>query len=429
MDAAPDIPRRADGLVLGAAHAGETTRVASLPEGRHFEISSETAALLELIDGRRTLGEIAEALAMRNGDATAAGAAVGEGVGLGATTDGAVPAALDAEALRVLIERTLRPSGLAYLGEAPEGKQAPPSHMWLRRSLIPAETVRTLARALVPLFSRRLAAPLVAVAALAHVAFYLTGPQLELANGLFHFGLWWPPAVIFAVSLIVHELGHAAALMAGGERPGAIGAGFYYVCPVMFTDVDAAWRLSRRSRAVVDMGGIYVQLLFAALTIGVYAATRSGVAARAIALIDLGLIANLNPFLRMDGYWLLADLTGTRDLRGRTQALALGLFGVGEVRGDAGDGTGGAADTETPSRFIVVYTWASLAYFVAACGWLVVFAIPRLLVEMHALAGHGIERKALQAVGVLALVVIGAALWVGARSVVGALRTATRDDR
>jgi putative peptide zinc metalloprotease protein len=425
MDAAPDIPRRADGLVLGAAHAGETTRVASLPEGRHFEISSETAALLELIDGRRTLEEIADALAARNGEAPSPG-------------DGAASGALDAEALRVLIERTLRPTGLAYLGAAPAGRAAPPSHMWLRASLISAETVRALGRALVPLFSRRAAVPLVAAAVLAHVAFYLTSPQLELANGLLHFGLWWPPAAIFALSLIAHELGHAAALMSGGERPGAIGAGLYYVCPVMFTDVDAAWRLSRRSRAIVDMGGIYVQLLFAALTIGLYAATGSGIAARAVALMDLGLIANLNPFLRMDGYWLLADLTGTRDLRGRTRALALGLFGAGGAGGGATDaGSGGAEDAavaalgaERPSRFLVAYTWASLAYFVAACGWLVVYAIPRLVGEMHALAaGHGIGRTALLAVGVLALVVIVAALWVGARSVAGALRTAERDDR
>src|SRR5690349_15419972 len=117
MNDAPDIPRRADGLVLGAAHAGETTRVASLPEGRHFEISSETAALLELIDGQRTLEEIARALAAAHGTAAGDGAAH---VGGTAAGDGAAHAALDAEALRVLIERTLRPAGLAYLGDAPE---------------------------------------------------------------------------------------------------------------------------------------------------------------------------------------------------------------------------------------------------------------------------------------------------------------------
>ncbi len=362
-----------------------------LPSGRTFEVAPATARLLSLIDGQRDLEELAALLALSGGDALPAGA------------------------LREIIERSLVPAGLVGIDDVPPAGAAPRSSMWLRATLLRDAWVRRLAAALAPLFARPVAAALVAVALAAQAWFFLSHPRLELENGLIRLDLWWPPAAIFLLSNLVHELGHAAALMRFGEVPGAIGLGLYLIFPVLYTDVTRAWRLPRLDRAVVDVGGIYVQMLFAALVIAWYAVTHSGNAARAVLVMDLSLLANLNPFLRMDGYWLAADLSGTRELRRRAITLALGLFG----------GRGRDREGAAPSRFLIAYTWLSLIYFTGFGLWLALVAAPRLIAEMRIVAAREdasrLEIGALLALGVLALVAIGATLWVGGRSAATAL--------
>jgi putative peptide zinc metalloprotease protein len=389
MHATRAVPRRAEGLEIGEHHPGESDVVVQLASGRHFEVSKEAARLLSLIDGRRDLEELAKLLAASGGEALAPGA------------------------LREILERTLVPAGLVGMEDAPPSGPAPPSSMWLRTTLLRDAWVRRIAPVLVPLFMRQVATAVVAAALAAHAWFFLSHPRLELENGLIRFDLWWPPAAVFLLSNLVHELGHAAALMRFGQVPGPIGLGLYLIFPVLYTDVNRAWRLPRLQRAVVDAGGIYVQMLFAALVIAWYAATHSGVAARAVLIMDLSLLANLNPFLRMDGYWLAADLSNTRELRRRAITLALGLFGRRSRQIDA------------PSRFLVAYTWLSLIYFTAFAGWLALVAAPQLIAEMRLVAAREgasrLEIGALLAFGALALLAIGATLWVGGRSAASAL--------
>jgi len=389
MDATRAVPRPAEGLEIGEQHPGESGVVVQLASGRHFELSPEAARLLSLIDGRRDLEQLAALLAASGGDALAPGA------------------------LREVIERTLVPVGLVGIDAAPDAGPAPRSALWLRTTLLRAGGVRRLAPTLVPLFTRHAATALVAAALAAQAWFFSSHPRLELEDGLIRFDLWWPPSLVFLLSNLVHELGHAAALMGFGQAPGAIGLGLYLIFPVLYTDVDRAWRLPRLQRAVVDVGGIYVQMLFAALVIAWYAFTHSGVAARSVLIIDLSLLANLNPFLRMDGYWLAADLSNTRELRRRTITLALGLFGRKAKEGDA------------PSRFLIAYTWLSLIYFAAFAVWLALVAAPRLIAEMRMVAvredASRLEIGALLALGALALIAIGATLWVGGRSAAAAL--------
>ena len=398
MDARRAVPRRAEGLEIGEQHPGESGVVVLAASGRQFELSPEAARLLSLIDGRRDLEELAALLAAPGG------------------------AALAPAALREIIELSLVPAGLVGIDEAPSVGAAPRSSMWLRATLLRDAWVRRFAQALVPLFARPIAEALVAAALAAHAWFFLSHPRLEFEDGLIRFDLWWPPAAIFLISNLVHELGHAAALMRFGEAPGAIGLGLYLIFPVLYTDVTRAWRLPRLERAVVDVGGIYVQMLFAALVIAWYAATHSGVAARAVLIMDLSLLANLNPFLRMDGYWLAADLSNTRELRRRTITLALGLFGRRARERE------GAA----PSRFLIAYTWLGLIYFAAFAVWLALVATPRLLAEMRMVAAREdasrLEIGALLALGALALVAIGATLWVGGRSAASALNAKEDSD-
>ena len=63
-----------------------------------------------------------------------------------------------------------------------------------------------------------------------------------------------------------HELGHAAACRYGGATPAGMGVGIYLVWPAFYTDVTDAYRLPKRSRLRVDLGGLYFNAVVADLS-------------------------------------------------------------------------------------------------------------------------------------------------------------------
>jgi putative peptide zinc metalloprotease protein len=128
------------------------------------------------------------------------------------------------------------------------------------------------------------------------------------------------PSLLLVLSLsgMLHEFGHAAALARFGGRSAEIGIGIYICFLALFVDLSEAWRLTNRQRVTVDLAGIYFQgitLIFLAIA---FAVTGSPVWACAFLLTDIQIAANLNPLLRLDGYWALADGLGIPNLRRRS---------------------------------------------------------------------------------------------------------------
>jgi len=134
----------------------------------------------------------------------------------------------------------------------------------------------------------------------AHQAF--ARPELLLVLG-----------ALMVASAVFHEFGHASALRFGGGQVRGMGVGLYLVYPALYTDVTDSYRLDRRSRVRTDLGGVYFNLIFALAVLGVYALTRQPFLLLFIPLTDLAILDEFSPFLRFDGYWALADLTGLPD--------------------------------------------------------------------------------------------------------------------
>ena len=111
-----------------------------------------------------------------------------------------------------------------------------------------------------------------------------------------------------------HELGHASACRYGGGTPGGMGMGLYMVWPAFYTDVTDAYRLPRRDRLRVDLGGLYFNAVVAVATLGVWLAVRVDALLLLIGLQLLQMVKQLSPMIRADGYHILADLTGVPDL-------------------------------------------------------------------------------------------------------------------
>lgn len=112
-----------------------------------------------------------------------------------------------------------------------------------------------------------------------------------------------------------HEFGHAIALMKHGESSGRIGVGVYFIMPVLFTDVTRVWRLSCKERVLVDLGGIYFQGLILLISFIINELfIHSHLLFFGIMLSTATIIANFNPFIKMDGYWIFSDILGVEDL-------------------------------------------------------------------------------------------------------------------
>jgi putative peptide zinc metalloprotease protein len=145
---------------------------------------------------------------------------------------------------------------------------------------------------------------------------------------------------MLSVSKVFHELGHALTAKRLGCRVPAMGVALLLGMPVLWTDVTDAWRLPRRrDRLLIDAAGMLAELslavagtlLWVVLPEGPW---RSGayVLASSAWLITLGI--NLNPFMRFDGYYLLADALDIPNMQDRAFTLALwqlreSLFGFG----------------------------------------------------------------------------------------------------
>lgn len=121
--------------------------------------------------------------------------------------------------------------------------------------------------------------------------------------------------VINIISIVFHEFGHAGACECYGAKSGEIGFGFYLFTPVFYADVTDAWRLKRNERVIVDLGGIFMQLIFCSIMAIIFLVTGEKYLLKIAFLITTTILININPLLKFDGYWLLSDLTNIPNFR------------------------------------------------------------------------------------------------------------------
>ncbi|WP_170030310.1 biotin/lipoyl-binding protein [Pseudomonas sp. SK] len=167
--------------------------------------------------------------------------------------------------------------------------------------------------------------------------FIATFPHLFSLGGMLVFGL----ALAFAK--LCHEFGHAYMAKRAGCRVQSMGVAFMVMLPMFYTDVSDAWRVSdRRSRLLIDAGGIFAELVLAVLALLAWSLLPDGPLRTAAFMLASAtwittLLVNLNPFMRFDGYFLVSDLWGVENLQQRAFALCRwrlreALFGYGDAK-------------------------------------------------------------------------------------------------
>ena len=155
----------------------------------------------------------------------------------------------------------------------------------------------------------------------------LVGRQWDMFVSTFLYFFSWRGAILYSLSLgavkVVHELGHAYTATRFGCRVPTMGVAFMVMMPVMYSDVTDSYRLtSKRKRLLIAAGGVIAELGLAALALFSWGFLPEGTL-RSIAFIvattslAMSLAVNLNPLMRFDGYYVLADGLGLPNLQDR----------------------------------------------------------------------------------------------------------------
>ncbi|MEG3619518.1 HlyD family efflux transporter periplasmic adaptor subunit [Magnetovibrio sp. PR-2] len=166
--------------------------------------------------------------------------------------------------------------------------------------------------------------------------FFTTFLHFTTAEGL----VWYGFALIAAK--IVHELGHAYTAVRYGCRVPTMGVAFLVMWPVLYTDTSDAWRLTdRKQRLAIGAAGMIAELGLAVVATMLWSFLPDGpmrsaafITATLTWVMTLGV--NLNPFMRFDGYYLLADYLDVENMQNRAFAYAKWwmrerLFAFGEA--------------------------------------------------------------------------------------------------
>ncbi len=293
-----DVPQLADGIELIGVYEGsgfkDAPYIARRADGQMVQLPPLLYAVAEEIDGLRTYEQVAEVVSER----------LKRGV-----TGGDV---------EYLAHEKLRPLGVLAEadGSTPELEKVDPLlALKFRAAVVPKWLSRALTTVFYPFFWPPVIVAVLAGLVAVDVWFFSIHGAAQSTRAL----LYNPALILMVLGLVVlatalHEIGHATATRYGGAEPGVMGVGIYIVWPAFYTDVTDAYRLGRGGRLRTDLGGVYFNVLFILGIVGAYALTGYEAMLILIPIQHMQIIQQFLPFLRLDGYYILSDLTGVPDM-------------------------------------------------------------------------------------------------------------------
>src|SRR4051812_37998522 len=160
---------------------------------------------------------------------------------------------------------------------------------------------------------------------------------------------------------IFHEFAHGLTCKHHGGEVHEVGFLLMYFMPCLYCNVSDAWLIPEKSKRLwVTLAGGYCDLLVWALAVFAWRLTLPGTLLNHLAwlvasLCGVRIFFNFNPFLKLDGYYLLSDLLEMPNLRRRAWESVTGhlrwlLWGAARP------------DTEPRGRFLLGFGAMSWVY-------------------------------------------------------------------
>lgn len=191
-------------------------------------------------------------------------------------------------------------------------------------------------------------------------------------------GWGWTVGLVLAalVSTALHEMAHGLTCKHYGGRVQEMGfLLIFFAFPALYADVSDAWLLrERRQRVLVGLAGPLWDLGLASTAILAWRVQTPGFGRFIAVLIATAcltsVLVNLNPLIKLDGYYVLSDLSGIPNLRA-----AAGRLLSRAVARLSGRSLEGPAPTQRATLFLLAYGLLSTAYTVALCALLLGFVL------------------------------------------------------
>jgi|GEM_PF-2003460 len=276
-----------------------------LPNGKSLQVSREMRDILHLLDGHHSLSDLAHQLTRKWGHIVS-----------------------EPSVVRIIKEK-IAPFGVLAgdSGQALPVKPDQPSRsslaLRLKIPLLSEKSLRPFTALGQVLFTKPLPVMWVILALILRIPAYMH--LGELFPSFRAAATYGREAILtlflFLVGTLIHELGHLSACRRYGVRHGKLGCGIYLIYPILYVDVSDSWRLPRWQRVMVDVGGMYFDLVFSTLLCAAFLITRQPAFLFTTVAIDLSFISNLNPMFKWDGYWILSDAMGIPNLHARAGEL------------------------------------------------------------------------------------------------------------
>jgi multidrug resistance efflux pump len=310
-------PRRSDLLMRPLGDDGQHV-VKDLRTGTYFNLPPQEAFLLTQLDGQRCSEDICAAFEKQFGEPLS-------------------PADLD-EFLEVAHGQKLLAAPPASETPAPEGKKPSSSSssplklarniLYFRHSVFDPDRLFTWLEPKITFFWTAAffwaSIALMGVAALLH----WTGWR-EYAEYLPEAVRWETIVLAWVILFVVttaHEFAHGLTCKHYGGEVHEVGFLLMFFMPCFYCNVSDAWLIRERSRRVwVTLAGGFCDLGMWAVAVVVWRLTLSGSMPYHVAWLVMSIcggrvILNLNPLVKLDGYYIASDLLEIPNLRKRSLA-------------------------------------------------------------------------------------------------------------
>jgi putative peptide zinc metalloprotease protein len=133
--------------------------------------------------------------------------------------------------------------------------------------------------------------------------------------------------ILFLILGFFHESAHALTCKHYGGGVHKMGFHLIFLTPAFFVDVTEAWVYANRwQRLVTIIAGIWVELIFCAAATFVWWGTAPGSSIHEFAykiMLITGvavILVNLNPLIKLDGYYFFTELIDVREIKERSTA-------------------------------------------------------------------------------------------------------------
>jgi putative peptide zinc metalloprotease protein len=159
------------------------------------------------------------------------------------------------------------------------------------------------------------------------------GPDIPLyynfSNKTFaDFAEFW---ILLFILGFIHETAHGLTCKHYGGEVHSMGLMFLYLTPAFFVDVTETWiSATRIQRLATIIAGIWIEMVVCGLAMLVWTNTAPGLwlhdlMYKVILITGVAVVVmNLNPLLKLDGYYFLTELIGIPDLKETSTAFVSG---------------------------------------------------------------------------------------------------------